>query len=88
MLNAYRPVESVRENGKNTRRVLLRLGEVGELESSRQLDRIIAAPRSHTEWHWIAGDELRLVERHLNPVKNRAAVTTQEVPRRLVPMTS
>lgn len=36
-------VEAVRENGKNTHRTLLRLGEVSELRDSGQLDRIVKA---------------------------------------------
>ena len=51
-------VESVRVDGKNTQRVLLRLGEVGDLERTGQLDRIIAALRSHTERQWMAADEV------------------------------
>ena len=51
-------VESVREGGKLTHNTLLRLGEVGELRSSGQLDRIIAALRNHAEGSWLSGDEL------------------------------
>jgi transposase len=51
-------VESVRVNGKMTHNTLLRLGEVGELRKSKQLDRIIAALRTHAEGSWVNGDEL------------------------------
>ena len=51
-------VEAVRVNGKSTQRELLRLGEVGELERTGQLDRIVAALTNYTEKHWIAADEL------------------------------
>lgn len=51
-------VESVRVNGKMTHNTLLRLGEVGELRDSKQLDRIIAALRNHAEGSWVNGDEL------------------------------
>jgi transposase len=51
-------VEAIRVNGKSTQRVLLRLGEVGELERTGQLDRIVAALRSYTEREWLAVDEL------------------------------
>jgi len=33
-------VEAVRENGRNTHRTIFRLGEVSELRSSGQIDRI------------------------------------------------
>ena len=51
-------VEAIRVNGKSTQRVLLRLGEVSELERTGQLDRIVAALRSYTEREWIAADEV------------------------------
>ena len=51
-------VEAVRSDGKNTQRELFRLGEVGELERTGQLDRIVAALSSYTDKHWIASDEL------------------------------
>ena len=51
-------VEAVRSGGKNTQRELFRLGEVGELERTGQLDRIVAALSSYTNKHWIASDEL------------------------------
>ena len=44
--------------GDNTQRELFRLGEVGELERTGQLDRIVAALSSYTTKHWIASDEL------------------------------
>ena len=51
-------VESVRVDGKMTHNTLLRLGEVGELRRTKQLDRIIAALRHHAEGSWVNGDEL------------------------------
>jgi transposase len=42
-------VESVRQNGKNTHRTLLRLGEVTALRESGELDRIIAALEAHVD---------------------------------------
>src|SRR5271155_3706635 len=51
-------VESVRVDGKMTHNTLLRLGEVGELRRTGQIDRIIATLRSHAEGSWINGDEL------------------------------
>jgi hypothetical protein len=42
-------VEAVREDGRNTHRTLLRLGEVSELRSSGQIDRIIRALRAYAE---------------------------------------
>ncbi len=51
-------VEAVRTGGKNTQRTLLRLGEAGELAASGQLDRIIAALRSHAEETWLSAGEL------------------------------
>jgi len=54
-------VESVRVDGKMTHNTLLRLGEVGELRQSGQLDRIIAVLASHAEGSWVNGDELSAV---------------------------
>ena len=51
-------VEAVREDGRNTHRTLLRLGEVSELRASGQLDRIIKALRTYTEGSWFEADEL------------------------------
>jgi hypothetical protein len=51
-------VEAVREDGKNTHRTLLRLGEVTELRASGQLDRIINALRSYAEGNWFEAGEL------------------------------
>ena len=51
-------VESVRVDGKKTHRTLLRLGEVGELERTGQLDRIVDTLRSYTERRWVAADEV------------------------------
>jgi len=51
-------VESVREGGKLSHRTLLRLGEVSELRASGQLDRIIAALRTHAERTWVAAEDL------------------------------
>ena len=51
-------VEAVREDGKNTHRTLLRLGEVTELRASGQLDRIINALRTYAEGNWFEGGEL------------------------------
>ena len=51
-------VESVRIDGKKTHQTLLRLGEVGELERTGQLDRIVATLSSYTEKHFVAADEL------------------------------
>jgi hypothetical protein len=45
-------VEAAREDGKNTHRTLLRLGEVTELRVSGQLDRIINALRTYSEGNW------------------------------------
>ncbi|MGH9300061.1 MAG: IS1634 family transposase, partial [Acidimicrobiales bacterium] len=45
-------------NGKKTHKTLLRLGEVGELETSGQLDRIVAALSSYTDKHWVAAESL------------------------------
>jgi transposase len=46
-------VEAVRVDGKVTHRTLLRLGEVSELRSSGQLDRIIASLQAHAEGTWL-----------------------------------
>jgi hypothetical protein len=51
-------VESVRVNGKKTHQTLLRLGEIGELERSGQLDRIVAALSSYTTKHFVAAEVL------------------------------
>jgi len=46
-------VEAVRVEGKVTHRTLLRLGEISELRSSGQLDRIIASLQAHAEGTWL-----------------------------------
>ena len=46
-------VEAVRVDGKVTHRTLLRLGEVSELRSSGQLDRIIASLQAHADGTWL-----------------------------------
>jgi hypothetical protein len=51
-------VEAVRAGGKKTQRELFRLGEVGELERTGQLDRIVAALSSYTNKNWVATDAL------------------------------
>ena len=51
-------VESVRVNGKKTHQTLLRLGEIGELERSGQLDRIVAALSGYTTKHFVAAEGL------------------------------
>jgi hypothetical protein len=51
-------VEAVREDGKDTHRTLLRLGEVTELRPSGQLDRIINARRTYAEGNWFEAGEL------------------------------
>jgi DDE family transposase len=51
-------VESVRVDGKKTHRTLLRLGEVGELERSGQLERIVTALANYTERHLIAVEDI------------------------------
>ncbi len=51
-------VEAVRVDGKNTQRELLRLGEVGDLERTGQLNRIVAALSNYTDQHWVPADEL------------------------------
>jgi len=50
--------QSVGEDDLDLGGGLLRLGEVGDLERTGQLDRIIAALRSHTERQWMAADEV------------------------------
>ena len=45
-------VEAVRDGRRVTQRTLLRLGEVSELRSSGQLDRIIEALSRHAEGTW------------------------------------
>lgn len=52
------PVEAVRENGKNTQRTLLRLGEVSELRDSGQPDRTITALKNHAEGTWLEASKL------------------------------
>ena len=51
-------VESVHVDGNKTHQTLLRLGEVGELERSGQLDRIVAALSSYTDSHLVSADDL------------------------------
>ena len=51
-------VEAVREDGKAGHRTLLRLGEASALRDSGQLDRIIAALRTHAEGTWLDASEL------------------------------
>jgi len=51
-------VEAVREDGKNTHRTLLRLGEVSELRESGQIDRIIKSLRAYAKGHWVEAGEL------------------------------
>jgi len=51
-------VEAVREDGKNTHRTLIRLGEVTELRASGQIDRIIRALRVYAEGSWVEAGEL------------------------------
>ncbi len=51
-------VEAVRQDGKNTHRTLLRLGEVSELRDSGQLDRIVAALSSHASGTWAEASTL------------------------------
>ncbi|MGB9112704.1 MAG: IS1634 family transposase [Acidimicrobiales bacterium] len=51
-------VEAVRIDGKNTQKELFRLGEVGELERTGQLDRIVSALSTYTTRHFCATDEL------------------------------
>ena len=51
-------VEAVREDGRNTHHTLLRLGEVSELRSSGQIDRIIRALRAYAEGTWFEAGEL------------------------------
>jgi hypothetical protein len=46
-------VEAVRVEGKVTHRTLLRLGEVSELRTSGQLDRIIASLQEHAQGTWL-----------------------------------
>jgi transposase len=46
-------VEAVRVDGKVTHRTLLRLGEVSELRTSGQLDRIIASLQQHAQGTWL-----------------------------------
>jgi hypothetical protein len=51
-------VEAVRDGRKVTQRTLLRLGEVSELRSSGQLDRIIEALSRHAEQTWCPSSSL------------------------------
>lgn len=51
-------VESVRVDGKKTHQTLLRLGEVGELERTGQLNRIVAALSSYTEKYLVSAGDL------------------------------
>ena len=55
-------VESARVDGKMTHNTLFRLGEVTELRDSGQLDRIIAALRTHAEKTWLSVDEAAIDE--------------------------
>ena len=50
--------KSVREDWSHTHRTLLRLGEVSELRSSRQIDLIIRALRAYAEGTWFEAGEL------------------------------
>lgn len=51
-------VEAVRVEGKNRQVELLRLGEVGELERSGQLDRIIEALTKYAKGEWLEASSL------------------------------
>jgi hypothetical protein len=51
-------VEAHRDGTKVRHEFLCRLGEAGELRSSGQLDRIIAALRRHAEGNWVDAAEL------------------------------
>jgi transposase len=51
-------VEAVRVDGRVTHRTLLRLGEISELRTSGQLDRIIASLQAHAEGTWLPVGEL------------------------------
>jgi transposase len=51
-------VEAVRVDGRVTHRTLLRLGEVSDLRSSGQLERIIASLQAHAEGTWLPAGEL------------------------------
>jgi Transposase DDE domain len=51
-------VEAVRVDGKNRQRELLRLGEVGELEASGQLDRIVEALSKHARGQWMEASSI------------------------------
>ena len=46
-------VEAVRVDGKNRQRELFRLGEVGDLERSGQLDRIVEALSKYAHGQWV-----------------------------------
>jgi len=51
-------VEAVRVDGRSTHRTLLRLGEASELAATGQLDRIIAALRTHASGTWLSAAEI------------------------------
>ena len=51
-------VEAVRVDGRVTHRTLLRLGEISELRTSGQLDRIIASLQGHANGTWLPAGEL------------------------------
>ena len=46
-------VEAVRVDGKNRQRELLRLGEIGDLERTGQLDRVIQALTKYANGTWV-----------------------------------
>jgi transposase len=52
--------ESVRIDGKNTHRILYRLGEATALRESGELDRIIAALQAHAERRYVDLDQLEV----------------------------
>ena len=64
-------VEAVREDGRNTHHTLLRLGEVSELRSSGQIDRIIRALRAYAEGTWFEAGELSGELSHVQTVHLR-----------------
>jgi transposase len=51
-------VEAERRDGRVVHNTLFRLGEASELRESGQLDRIIAALRSHAEATWVSASEM------------------------------
>jgi len=53
-------VESVRVDGKNTHRILFRLGEASALRETGELDRIIAALQAHAERRYVDIDQLEV----------------------------